>query len=146
MVHAAADRIPHALERAGLAMSEHSGTVLLVDDDLAVRRSLKFVLELEGLAVRAYASGAELLADPDLPRSGCLVVDFHLPGMNGIELVGRLGERLPHYPVILITSGMDHDIPGIAAHPHIQEVLEKPLEGDALLLRIHAALAASVPT
>jgi two-component system, LuxR family, response regulator FixJ len=126
-------------------MSEHSGTVLIVDDDLAVRSSLKFVLELEGLAVRAYASGADLLADPDLPRSGCLVVDFHLPGMNGIELIGRLGERRLHYPVILITSGTAHDIPGIAAHPHV-EVLEKPLEGDELLLRIHAALASSTPT
>jgi two-component system, LuxR family, response regulator FixJ len=93
-------------------MSEHSGTVLLVDDDLAVRSSLKFVLELEGLAVRAYASGAELLADPNLPRSGCLVVDFHLPGMNGIELVDRLGERHLRYPVIMITSGMAHDISG----------------------------------
>jgi two-component system, LuxR family, response regulator FixJ len=126
-------------------MSEHSGTVLIVDDDLAVRSSLKFVLELERLTVRAYASGAELLAGPDLPRSGCLVVDFHLPGMNGIELVGRLGERHLRYLVILITSGTAHDIPGIAAHPHI-EVLENPLEGDALLPCIHAALAASTPT
>jgi two-component system, LuxR family, response regulator FixJ len=70
MVRSAADVIPHALERARRAMSDHSGTVLLVDDDLAVRSSLKFVLELEGLAVRAYASGAELLADPDLPGAG----------------------------------------------------------------------------
>jgi FixJ family two-component response regulator len=48
-------------------MSELAERVLVVDDDLAVRNSLKFALELEGLAVRAYGSGAELLTDPDLP-------------------------------------------------------------------------------
>jgi FixJ family two-component response regulator len=48
-----------------------------------------------------------------------------------------------HQPIILITSGLAHDIPGTAAHLHIQAVLEKPLEDDALLVRIHAALAAS---
>jgi two-component system response regulator FixJ len=124
-------------------MSEHPEPVLLVDDDLAVRSSLKFALEQEGLVVRAYGSGAELLADPDLPPSGCLVVDYNMPGMNGVELADRLEKRHLHYPVILITSGLAHDIRGIAAHPHIQAVLEKPLEGDALLVRIQAALTAT---
>jgi FixJ family two-component response regulator len=127
-------------------MSEHPEPVLLVDDDLAVRSSLKFALEQEGLAVRAYAGGAELLADPDLPPWGCLVVDYNMPGMNGVELAGRLEERHLHYPVILITSGSAHDIPGIAAHPDIRDVLEKPLQDDALLDCIHAALAASAVT
>jgi FixJ family two-component response regulator len=61
-------------------MSELAGRILLVDDDLAVRSSLKFALALEGLAVRAHGSGAELLADPDLPPCGCLVVAFVCPG------------------------------------------------------------------
>ena len=139
---------PASAERTGLAMAEHPEPVLLVDDDPAVRSSLKFALELEGLVVRAYATGDELLADPDLPRSGCLVVDFHLPRMNGIELVGRLEERHLYYPVILITSGTAHDIPGVAAHPTIWGVLEKPLQDDGLVACIHGTLAvsASVPT
>ena len=143
MVCPAADDTPYPPERTGPAMSEHSESVLLVDDDLAVRSSLKFALELEGLVVRVYGSGAELLADQHLPSRGCLVVDYNMPGMNGVELVGRLEERQLHYPVILITSGKAHTLQGVAAHPHIQEVLEKPLEDNALLVRIHAALAAS---
>lgn len=122
-------------------MPELAECVLLVDDDLAVRTSLKFALELEGLAVRIYDSGAALLADPELARSACVVVDYNMPGMNGIELVERLEERHLHHPVILMTSGLARDVLGAASHPDIWDVLEKPLEDDALLDRIHAALA-----
>jgi len=122
-------------------MSELAERVLLVDDDLAVRTSLKFALELEGLTVRIYDSGAALLADPELARSACVVVDYNMPGMNGVELVKRLEERHLHHPVIIMTSGRARDVPQAAAHPDIRDVLEKPLEDDALLERIHAALA-----
>jgi len=117
--------------------------VLVVDDDLAVRRSLRFALEMEGLTVRTYGSGAELLADPDLASCGCLVIDCNMPGMNGIELVERLEERQQHCPVILITSGTTHDLAECSVHPDILDVLEKPLEDNALLGHIHAALAAA---
>ena len=75
-------------------MPELAKRVLLVDDDLAVRTSLKFALELEGLTVRVYDSGAALLADPELAQSACVVVDYNMPGMNGIELVEQLEERV----------------------------------------------------
>ena len=53
------------------------GPVIIVDDDEAVRRSLKFALELEGLDVLTYQGGAEILAASDLPATGCLVVDYY---------------------------------------------------------------------
>ncbi|MBB3020817.1 FixJ family two-component response regulator [Microvirga lupini] len=117
--------------------------VLVVDDDLAVRESLRFALEMEGLTVRTYGGGAELLADPDLASCGCLVIDCNMPGMNGIELVERLEERHQHCPVILITSGSARGVAECGVHPDIMEVLEKPLEDDALLDHIRAALAAA---
>src|SRR5215467_5855821 len=61
--------------------------VLVIDDDLAVRNSLKFALEIEGFCVRVYPSGAELLDETDMPDRGCLVADYHLQGMNGLELL-----------------------------------------------------------
>ena len=73
-------------------MSKTPGPVLVVDDDAAVRNSLKFALELEGLNVRLYGSGDELLTEEDLPASGCLVIDYYMPAMNGVELV-RQGLR-----------------------------------------------------
>jgi len=58
--------------------------MLVVDDDAAVRSSLKFILEVEGFYVRVYASAEELLKEESLPDPGCLVVDYHMPGMNGL--------------------------------------------------------------
>ena len=52
-------------------MTKAQDIVLVVDDDLAVRESLKFALELEGLSVRACGSGEEFLSHPDLPRARC---------------------------------------------------------------------------
>ncbi len=62
-------------DQAGFTMSQLAGPVIVVDDDDAVRNSLKFALELEGLWVRLFKDGAELLAVPDLPRNGCYVID-----------------------------------------------------------------------
>lgn len=117
--------------------------VLVVDDDLAVRNSLRFALEMEGLTVRTFGSGAELLADPDLASCGCLVIDCNMPEMNGIELVERLKERHQHCPVILITSGSARGLAESGVHMDVMDVLEKPLEDNSLLDHIHAALAAS---
>lgn len=69
------------------------GPVLVVDDDAVVRQSLKFALEQEGLEVRLYKVGAQLLADDELPSSGCLVIDLLMPGMDGIDLLGRLRDH-----------------------------------------------------
>ncbi|MGH1571705.1 response regulator transcription factor [Methylobacterium sp. P31] len=86
------------------------GPVLVVDDDEAVRRSLKFALELEGLEVRVFADAAHLLGEAALPGTGCLVVDQHMPGMNGIELVGQLRGRQVGLPAILITGRPSEDL------------------------------------
>ena len=77
-------------------MSACTGPVIVVDDDAAVRNSLKFALELEGLEVRLYEGPAELLADDALPAAGCLVVDYYMPSMSGVELVALLRERRVH--------------------------------------------------
>lgn len=124
-------------------MPKHTGPVLVVDDDEAVRNSLKFVLELEGLHVRLYEDGAELLRDASLPRTGCLVVDYWMPGMDGFELVGRLRDRDVDLPAILITARPAGDLQGRAARAGFRHVVEKPFEDGALLDGIHEALAAS---
>ena len=77
--------------------------VLLVDDDAAVRDSLKFMLEVEGFEVRAYSSPEELLNENKLPANSCLVMDYRMPRMNGLELVAQLRDRRVLVPVILIT-------------------------------------------
>jgi FixJ family two-component response regulator len=78
--------------------------VIVVDDDLAVRNSLKFSLEVEGFAVRVYPGGVELLNDAEVLRGGCLVIDQNMPGMKGLDLIAQLRARDVAVPAILITS------------------------------------------
>jgi two-component system response regulator FixJ len=122
-------------------MSQLTGPVIVVDDDAAVRNSLKFALELEGLSVRLFKDGAELLAAADLPRNGCFVVDYNMPGMTGLELVAKLRQRHIDSPAILIASQVSDDLHGRAAESGFRRVLEKPLHDSDLLDSIHAALA-----
>ena len=123
-------------------MCEPPVVVIVVDDDAAVRNSLKFALELEGLKVRAYESGRELLAEAALVSGGCLVVDQYMSEMTGIELVERLRERDLDIPAILITAKPSDDLRLSAALSGIRQVLEKPLEDGALLESIYTALTA----
>ena len=58
----------------------YESVMLVVDDDLAVRNSLKFILEVEGFQVRVYSSAEELLNEASLPDPSCLVVDYHMLG------------------------------------------------------------------
>jgi two-component system response regulator FixJ len=122
-------------------MSMTPGPVIVVDDDAAVRQSLKFALEVEGMNVRLYESGDELLADPELPASGCLVVDYYMPVMNGIELMDRLHGRLVRIPAILITARATEDMRKRAASSGFRQVIEKPLEDSTLLDSIRGALS-----
>jgi two-component system response regulator FixJ len=114
--------------------------VIVVDDDGAVRNALRFSLEMEGYAVRTYCDGIELLNGPELPPHACLVMDYNLPRMNGLEAIARVREQHSHVPAILITT---HPSPAVVRHAGEAQVaiVEKPLLEDALLTEIKAAAA-----
>jgi len=112
-------------------------TIVVVDDDSAVRNSLQFSLEIEGFAVRAYSTGADLLNAGDIAGCACLVVDQNMPGMTGLELLAELRLRRVCTPAILITSHPSAALKDRAAHDGVP-IVEKPLLGNALLERICA--------
>lgn len=122
-------------------MSANPGPVIVVDDDAAVRNSLKFSLELKGFDVRVFGGASDVLANKDLDSSGCLIVDQYMPGMNGIELVDRLRERSIDIPAILITAKPSADLRLSAALSGIRRVVEKPLEDGTLVESIRSTLA-----
>jgi two-component system, LuxR family, response regulator FixJ len=99
--------------------------VAIVDDDHAVRKSLRFLLEVYGHPVGTFASAADFLK-ADIRGSACLVLDHHMPRMTGLELVERLRAEGVGIPILLI-SGMTS--PAIVARPAergIERVLDKP--------------------
>jgi two-component system, LuxR family, response regulator FixJ len=112
--------------------------VVIVDDDLAVRNSLKFSLELEGFAVRTYRSGAELLYSGNLGPCNCFVIDQRMPAMSGLELIAKLRDQYVLTPAILVTSHPNAALKGRAAMTNIS-IVEKPLLDNALLERIREA-------
>lgn len=122
-------------------MGDQSQVVVVVDDDAAVRHALKFALESEGLDVRVHGNARALLADPELRRYGCLVIDYRMPDIDGLELVGTLRARGVMAPVIVITGRANFGMRERAARAGVAAVLEKPLADGALSAAIHAALS-----
>jgi FixJ family two-component response regulator len=119
-----------------------SDTVLIVDDDAAVRAALKFALEVEGFRVQLYDGPRALLADTGLPARGCLVIDHHMPEIDGIELARELRHRNVALPVILISGRMNEQLRGRAQRSGLTRILEKPLSDAGLVEHIRAALSA----
>src|SRR5258705_11904509 len=74
-------------------LAVHVAVVGIVDDDPAVRNSLKFSLEIDGFVVRTYGNADELLSDAQLSQFNCLVVDQHMPGTSGLDLAAELRHR-----------------------------------------------------
>ena len=108
------------------------GCVIIVDDDDAVRQSLMFSLALEGFQVRAFRNGEELLAERELPARACLVIDYCMPSLDGLSLVGRLRQSAIALPAILMTAKATAEIRRRAALCGCRAVLEKPLEDNSL--------------
>ena len=122
-------------------MSPEVETVLVVDDDAAVRAALKFALEVDGFGVRVYDSAAAFLADGSLPVRACLVIDYRMPDIDGLELVELLRARQVALPAILISGRVNNQLRLRAERLGVIRVLEKPLSDAALVESIHLAFA-----
>jgi FixJ family two-component response regulator len=119
-----------------------TANIVIVDNDTAVLSSLKFSLELEGFIVSTYRTGAELLEDGAMPSAGCLVIDYHMPGSNGLDLLEELRARHVTLPAILITGHPNAAIRRRAAAAGVP-IVEKPFLGNALNDSIRMALGNS---
>lgn len=127
-------------------MHEVQPFILIVDGDLAVRESLRFSLMIDGLEVRACQDGAGLMADPDLLRADCVVLDHHMPEMDGFQLLAKVRAWGYLNPAILLTSHKTDALPRRAAIAGFHQVIEKPIQGSGLLECIHDILRLAQPT
>ncbi|MCP4592295.1 MAG: response regulator transcription factor [bacterium] len=115
-------------------------TVVVVDDDAAVRESLRWLIEANGLSVDTHASAEEFLEHLDSARPGCLLVDVRMPGMDGLTLQQQLRERRIGLPVIIITGHADVPMAIKAMKADAVDFVEKPFDDDALLDAIRRAI------
>lgn len=113
--------------------------IAVVDDDAAVRNSLKFSLEIEGFDVRAYGSAGELLRAKELAEYRCFIVDQDIPDMSGLELVAALRRQGVNTPAVLISGHVTPMTERHAAGAGIP-LVERPLLEDRLVELIRAAI------
>jgi FixJ family two-component response regulator len=117
--------------------------IYVVDDDQGVLGSLRFLLETDGFAVRTFRSGPALLDAIDDHPADCIVIDYKMPGMNGIDLAARLRDRRVRAPIVMITGYPDESISGRAAAVGVRDVVVKPHLEESLISHIRGALQGS---
>jgi len=116
-------------------------TVYVVDDDPAMRSSLRWLIESVGLIVRTCASAQEFLRTYQPTDPGCLVLDVRMPGMSGLDLQNELAARKIHIPILIITGYAEVPLAVRAMKAGAFDFIEKPFSDQTLLDRIRAAVA-----
>jgi len=114
--------------------------VAVVDDDLSVRKALERLLRAAGFDAATFASAHEFFYSLEGQHPDCLVLDLHMPDMNGLEVQRRLGQTGVRIPVVVITG---HDEPQTRAQclsAGATDYLCKPLNDEALLAAIQRAM------
>ena len=114
-------------------------TIAVVDDDRAVRDSLRFLLETVGHKVETFVGATDFLR-AEFRRVACLLLDHHMPGMTGLEPAEHLNAAGVTIPILLITGAPSPAIVARAAKLGITRVLEKPPDEDDILTFIDAAM------
>jgi two-component system response regulator FixJ len=117
-----------------------TGTVYVIDDDRAVRDSLLFLLDVEGLKARGFASVAAFLAAVPERATGCVVSDMRMPGLDGSDLLRMLPLHRAGLPVIVITGHGDVTAAVRAMEAGAFDFIEKPFQDSAILEAVRAAL------
>lgn len=116
-------------------------TVFVIDDDDALRDSLRFLIGSVGLTVECFVSAEAFLDAYESDRPGCIVLDVRMPGLSGLELQERLREDRFAPPVVLITGHGDIPMAVRALKAGAFDFIEKPFHDQVLLERIQQAIS-----
>jgi two-component system, LuxR family, response regulator FixJ len=127
-------------------MKDLSPTVFVVDDDDAVRNSLKMLLKSAGIPATGASNAQEFLSAYDPSQPGCLLLDVRMPGMSGLEMQHELNVRGAMIPVIFITGHGDIPMAVEAMQHGAFDFLQKPFGDQDLLDRVQRALTRDTET
>jgi RNA polymerase sigma factor (sigma-70 family) len=118
-----------------------TATVFIVDDDAAVRDSLGLLMRSAGLASETFPDAREFLKNVATDRPGCLILDVRMPEIDGLELQRQLAARGSRLPIIMLTGHGDVPMAVEALRAGAIDFLTKPFDSQALLNRVHEAVA-----
>jgi FixJ family two-component response regulator len=124
-----------------MKVTQQEPVVFVVDDDEAVRNSLRLLLKSLGMQAVTLGSAEEFLAGYDPDQAGCIILDVRMPGMSGIELQDELNRRGAIIPVIFITGHGDVPMAVEAMQHGAVDFLQKPFSDRDLTDRIQRALS-----
>lgn len=117
-------------------------TVFIVDDDQAVVRSLRWLIESVRLPVQTFASAQEFLDGYDPACAGCVLLDVRMPGLSGLELQQRLAaHHRYHLPLIFVTGHGDVQMAVRTVQAGAFDFIEKPFNDQDLIERVQRAIA-----
>ena len=123
-------------------MNESAPTIFVVDDDVAVRKSLVRLLRSAGYQVESFASAGEFLNHwQEHATTGCLVLDVQMPGLSGFDLQRQLRSTPRSLPIVFITGHGDIPMSVMAMKAGAVNFLAKPFQAEDLLLAIGEAIA-----
>lgn len=121
-------------------MHNEEAVIYVVDDDEAIRDSLRLLLRSVGLKSEVFANASDFLKALDPKRHSCLLADIRMPGMSGLELQDELNRRHIEIPTIFITGHGDVPMAVNAIRAGAIDFIQKPFRDQDLIDRIHEAL------
>lgn len=123
-------------------MQQDDLAICIIDDDVRVRRLLESILEHGGYTARTYACAESYLADLSVRGEGlCVVIDYRLPGMDGLGLLDELRERELDVPAVVVTGVTDVTLAVKAMRAGAVDVIPKPFDAGDLVQRVKRAVA-----
>ena len=126
-------------------MSRNSSLIAIVEDDQFVRASVARLIRSFGYAVEVFPSAIDFLAFPRVDETACLIADFNMPGMTGLELFRQLVDTGRPIPTIIITAYPDDAVRARALSDGVLCYLRKPFDDEELLDCVRMALGGVTP-
>lgn len=122
-------------------MNDTTATVFVIDDDPSVRKALSRLVKSAGFRAEAFASAEEFLQQPSPNVPACVVLDVHMPGLNGLDLQRTLAQRAACLPIVFITGHGDIPMSVQAMKAGAVDFLPKPFCDQDLLAAVRQAIA-----
>jgi FixJ family two-component response regulator len=119
-----------------------TGEIFVVDDDAAIRDLLNMLFTRRGFKVAGFADGSSLVAAMRTRSPACILLDVHIPGKSGLDILKELSARNHPAPVIIISGKGDIAMAVDAIKSGALDFIEKPFSGSDVVARVEEALAA----